>query len=146
MKSYTDIEQSKKLTEILPKDSADMVYFGIHQGMDGKYYLSGTNTEDDVVPTYKNLCIKVFEKTTASDVIIQLPCWSLAALLNIIPQEIFDGEYIINITEGWDTKWILTYDHHENRNHSYYGLSTDADNLVDACVDLLTKLKERNII
>jgi len=75
-----------------------------------------------------------------------IPCWSLAALISIIPQEIFDGEYIINITEGCDNRWVLTYDHFENRNHSYYGLSTGADNLVDACTDIIIKLKERNII
>jgi len=74
------------------------------------------------------------------------PCWSLTALLDIIPQEIFDGEYIINITEGSDNKWVLTYDHYENRNHSYYGLSTGANNLVDACYNMILKLHERNLL
>ena len=72
--------------------------------------------------------------------------WSLAALINIIPQELFDGEYIINITEGIDNKWIITYDHYKNRNHSFYGLSTGADNLVDACYEMILKLHELKML
>jgi hypothetical protein len=75
-----------------------------------------------------------------------IPCWSLAALLSVIPQEIFDGEYVINITEGCDDKWVLTYDHFKNRHHSYYGLSSSADNLVDACVIMIEKLYKREML
>ncbi len=74
------------------------------------------------------------------------PCWSLAALLSVIPQEIFDSEYVINITEGCDEKWVITYDHINNKNHSYYGLSTGADNLVDACYNMIVRLKKHNLI
>jgi len=120
MKSYTDLKQSKTLAKILPLESVDMNYWCGTQ-----IRIGGHRTMD------KDL---------------DVPCWSLAALLNIIPQEIFDGEYIINITEGINNRWVITYDHNENRNHSYYGLSTSADNLVDACTDIIIKLKERNII
>ena len=129
MKSHTDLEQSKKLAEILPIESAD--YY--HATDAGVVIIAPYITycgEERCVPAYKGA----------------VPCWSLAALLSLIPQEIFDGEYILNITEGRDNRWVLTYDHYENRNHSYYGLSTGADNLVDACVDIIIKLKERNII
>lgn len=58
MKSYTDINQSKKLAEFLPIESADMYYWcgedlriGSHKAMDSDY---------------------------------DTPCWSLAALLNAI--------------------------------------------------------------
>ena len=123
MKSYTDIFQSKKLAEILPLESADM------------YYIN-SDVSKIIIRKWKD------EMHDEDD----LPCWSLSALINIIPQELFDGEYIINITEGCDNRWVVTYDHHENRNHSYYGLSTGANNLVDACTDIIIKLKERNII
>jgi len=134
IKSYTTIEQSRKLAEILPLESADMCYI--------KHSSSGKTTwefNEDFPPMILG-DISINEITAET-----LPCWSLAALLSIIPQEIFDGEYIINITEGCNNKWIITYDHYEN-NHSYYGLSTGADNLVDACTDIIIKLKERNII
>lgn len=131
IKSYTDIEQSKKLAEILPLESADMAWY----------------------PSYakEGYSIRMLNNTYSLDIIGEehddIPAWSLAALINIIPQEIFDGEYIINITEGCNNRWILTYDYYdEDRNHSYYGLSTGADNLVDVCTDIIIKLKERNII
>ena len=35
MKNYTDIEQSKKLAEILPIESADMWYAEVYEGKNG---------------------------------------------------------------------------------------------------------------
>ena len=62
MKSYTDLSQSKKLAEILPIETADMRYvpFG------------------DTHPWVWNEEVKLLEKDS-------VPCWSLAALLNVIP-------------------------------------------------------------
>lgn len=136
VKSYTDLEQSKKLAEILPIESADMVYFGIHQGMDGKYYLSGTNTEEDVVPIYKNLCTKVFTKTTTNDIICMLPCWSLAALLSVIRKTIGYTLYGINNVymscNLGDKPWKLETEVYDNE--------------VDACVVMIEKLNEENLL
>ena len=129
IKSYTELSQSKVLAEILPLESADM-WWAWHSSP-----LSEGHYSD-----FPMFCKPICNPDES------VPCWSLASLLGVIPQEIFDGEYIINITEGIDNKWIITYDHRENRNHSYYGLSTGADNLVDACTDIIIKLKERNII
>ena len=135
IKAYTNVEQSRKLEEILPIESADMWWSRctITDFGDGVLKVSYA-VEPCNISQFRN---------TKEDI----PCWSLSALISIIPQELFDGEYIINITEGWDNRWILTYDYYdENRNHSYYGLSASADNLVDACTDIIIKLKERNII
>lgn len=135
-RAFTSLEQSKKLAEILPLESADMCYKCFGEETYDLIFCEVSYSE--WAKEYKEL----FDKAGLQ----LIPCWSLSALISIIPQELFDGEYIINITEGSDNKWILTYDHHENRNHSYYGLSTGADNLVDACTDIIIKLKERNII
>lgn len=130
MKSFTNVEQSKKLAEILPIESADMEFM----------FLKTDGTMVSNVPFLK-------EETDEPDCSYKLvPCWSLAALINVIPQEIFDGEYIINITEGLDNRWIITYDHHENKHHSYYGLSSGADNLVEGCVEIIIKLHERKLL
>ena len=128
IKSYTDLEQSKKLAEFLPLESADMCWVSCDNGNE-KYFRAENRR-----------IILNYEKKH------WIPCWSLAALLDIIPQEIFDGEYIINITEGWDVKWALTYDHCKNKNHSFYGLSSNADNLVDVCYELILKLYERKML
>ena len=131
MKAYTDIEQSKKLAEILPLESADCFwdYDDLQKYHRINWLEDGYNKEGQLRLNENNVC-----------------AWSLAALLGLIPQEIFDGEYIINITEGCDNRWVLTYDHFENRNHSYYSLSAGADNLVDACYELILKLNELNLL
>ena len=129
-KNCTGLEQSKSLAEFLPLESADMRY--LTYSMYEEYC-------DEIVYTMNLGKPGMYDKCC-------IPCWSLAALLNVIPQEIFDGEYVINITEGLDNKWVLTYDHHENRHHSYYGLSTGADNLVDACVAMIEKLHEQKLL
>ena len=132
IKSYSDLQQSKVLSKILPLESADMYYSHEFVNSAGDYYRLNIASEgyfDD-------------EESLGSDI----PAWSLAALFNVIPQEIFDGEYIINITEGCDNRWVLTYDHYENRNHSYFGLATGADNLVDACYEMILKLHELNLL
>lgn len=133
MKSYADLEQSKKLAEILPLESADNVIVSIGDR-------EGVKTITMPKETFNILM------TPFTDIRNVTPCWSLAVLLNIIPQEIFNGEYIINITEGCDNRWALTYDHFENRNHSYYSLSIGADNLIDACYELILKLNKLNML
>ena len=62
MKSYTDIEQSRKLTEILPIESADMSW--VSNGL-GKPFARTIPIKGDP----EELC----------------GCWSLAALLKLIP-------------------------------------------------------------
>ena len=134
MKSYTDLEQSKQLAEILPIKSADMWW--------NFYSVTTDNTTPQIIHL-NTPWVGNFNWDNKSD---NVPCWSLAALLDVIPQEIFDGEYIINITEGLNNRWILTYDHCENKQHSYYRLSSGADNLVDTCYETIIKLKELNLL
>lgn len=63
MKSYTDIEQSKKLAEILPLESADMYWWS----SDKRYYIEAIDDGDFV----ENRDIRA---------------WSLAALLDVLPK------------------------------------------------------------
>jgi hypothetical protein len=62
MKSYTDLEQSKRLAEILPKESADM----------GWYYSRN--------PQAARNQMWVGTKSENADI----PCWSLTALLDVL--------------------------------------------------------------
>ena len=64
MKAYTDLEQSKRLSEILPIESADMCYRTV------AYNPNDTHE-------YQPYC---FVSTLESDI----PCWSLAALLEVL--------------------------------------------------------------
>ena len=74
MKAYTDIEQSKKLAEILPLESADMHYVLIDT--DKNKYSAGLGKYIGILPHY--------------------PCWSLAALLDILNEQDFTIKAIGN--------------------------------------------------
>ena len=117
MKSYTDFEQSKKLAEILPlKKSADMRFCFSHK-LDGRitghYPMIGREPSLGTVP-----------------------CWSLAALLDILPKGVsllknsYDETYaIINIDfENEDVK-IEWY-----------------NSPIDACYEMIIKLHEQKIL
>ena len=124
MKAYTDIEQSHKLAEILPIESADMYLDYNFHGQKYEYYLRVMDDQFD------DVCI---------------PCWSLAALLCVIHQEIFNGKYVINITKSINHKWLITYDSY-GHNKSFRSLGVSDNRLVDACVAMVEKLHERNLL
>ena len=108
MKAYTDLEQSKRLAEFLPLESADMYY--PYNGI-------------ETYPEVKN----GLETETA------LYCWSLAALLGVLP-EIQSGKPIIALDDNY-----ITYPHMSD-------LHTKADNPVDACVAMIEKLHELKML
>ena len=82
IKSYTDIEQSKMLAEILPLKSADMCYVN-----------DGTATKIDA-----NLYISRY--SMLKDSVVQIiPCWSLSALLGILAEQRFIIESLDNNDE-----------------------------------------------
>lgn len=74
IKSYTDIEQSKKLAEILPLESADM------------YWKNGVS--DKYIQCFTPFIID--EDGTNVDFEYDVPCWSLAALFQVMPLKIYD--------------------------------------------------------
>lgn len=112
MKSYTDLEQSKKLAKILPIESADMYYFG------DVYYPNAPITAPRI----------------GSPVGIYIPCWSLAALLDIMPhiQEFYPTIEKIN------DKFVCRY--------KGSGIWTNGTNPVDAAFEMIVKLKENKLL
>lgn len=118
MKSYTDIEQSKELAEMLPIKSADM-YYGYKK--DKPEYLPYSNTE--VV----GLCF---------------PCWSLTALLSVLPEDItvHGTVYSINIHTK-NKKWFIDY---KCNNEEFIGSYSNI--FIDACFESIIKLHELNLL
>lgn len=126
MKAFTDINQSKKLAEILSPESADMIYywFGNFELNDEWYELHfGTN--------------KVNDK--------DIYAWSLAALVSILPVSCDDGQHcfaLINCNPNGDTEWLCCYeDDNGNLLNECY-----ADNPIDACVEMVLKLDEQKLL
>lgn len=107
MKAYTDIEQSKKLAKILPKETADF-HFRYSSVLEGWCD----------IPHYR----------TASH-IKDLPCWSLAALLDVYPMCV-----------GRDLGMFCCWVNLKSMCSSHF------DNPVDACADMIFTLKERNLL
>lgn len=120
IKSYTDIEQSKKLANILPLESADMVYCAIH----------------NIGQELHHCNVPIFAYASNKDV----PCWSLAALLKLLPQKIeHEGnEAELHINSRMTDIW------YENDNFIYFG--TFAEKLIDACVQLICTLNEKGLL
>lgn len=124
MKSYTDLEQSKKLAEILPIETADMC-FNTHNNM------------PPLMTPYRRF--KEFFNIEPTPAFL-IPCWGLAALLKYL-SEIKPQIYtqVLFPSEG---KWILQFVKYGNGNVC----EVSCDNPVDACVETILKLHELNLL
>ena len=129
MKSYTDLNQSKKLAEILPLESADMWYHGHYSPWESeRKYNSKPCPFHSTLPNWDK------------------PCWSLAALLDVLESEIGgeEGEiYQLNIEKDgpwWDVWYREQYDEANP-------IETEStEDLVDACYDMIIKLHEDKLL
>ena len=85
MKSYTDLEQSKKLAEILPLESADFMW---EYNPDKETYWD----KPTMIPIDSYIFVN------------DIPCWSLAALLRELPDTMLgkdkDGYVVMVETMG----------------------------------------------
>ena len=150
MKSYTDLEQSKKLAEILPNESADMHYIIVGTNEEPKHIV-GLGEYIGILPS--------------------IPCWSLAALLEFLPYTIklsrdtidangnpvYKNEcykFSINRCGLFGDKWnIQYYGKYQRQLGKRYKelyidlfLSENYDNLIDACYEMILKLNELKLL
>ena len=132
MKSYTDINQSKKLAEILPLESADM-HYATWTILDGDFIVSPNqgSTIENLQEDYGNQII---------------PCWSLAALLSLLPKlyefenDPNDGGCQPNLCKGWDNnQWHIVY-----RSSIY--ITEWYNDPIDAAFEMVVWLKENGKI
>jgi hypothetical protein len=126
-KSFTSLEQSKKLAEFLPLESSD----GFWEYHD-KWYSEGDEWEgyEDYPRAEPYLEYTRMENEWKEDK-SDIPCWSLAALLDILPS----GKALI----------------HDKSSRGYKCICANLDtvffsNPVDACVKMIIKLKEQNLL
>ena len=133
MKAYTDIEQSKKLAEILPIDSADACWTN-HLFSN---ILSTLRIESTSPTEYKNLLDYYYVQGYLIE-----PAWSLAALLNYIKDKCgyFELVYLSSTIDG-----------RANILKNVYRLSTDVydvyeNELIDACYEMILKLHKQKLL
>ena len=141
IKSYTDLEQSRKLAEILPLESADM------------YYISGD--ECDICfgsGVYEEIADWLSNGTPRP---ADIPCWSLSALLSALRVFTTPTAFSVKVStpslikteNGYKLIYVGDYTPMINN-----GLDTEtpiesvADNPVDACYELILKLNELNLL
>ena len=109
MKSHTDLAQSQILAKILPPESADMCYVN-----DGTAIKIDANPYTVRYSMWKDCVVEI------------IPCWSLSALLDALP----NGNMLVKTTDG-----------------KYYCIVGDImtkhyDNPLDACYKTILELKK----
>lgn len=121
-KAYTSLEQSKKLAEFLPIESADMRYAPI----------------GDIHPWVWEGNPKLLEADST-------PCWSLAALLSVLPLGLYDEfdscdyELEINMIDKMP-RYIRLGDIY----HSQFPYDFEKDTLLDNIVESIIWLNDNN--
>ena len=121
MKSYTDLEQSRKLAEILPLESADMIYIPMMDidSMSNSGFF-------DIPECYP------FNEFKDSDT-KPLPYWSLAALLEYMNRNFY------NISLNYcGSEYTISFDDSEK----YKTITKDYS--IDAVFEMVIWLKENN--
>ena len=121
MKAYTDIEQSKKLAEFLPHESADMWYDNDGESIAGR-------------PEVRHCSFIGLAS-------MNIPCWSLAALLETLPLEVethkqTDGHKIYYYVESYMKRM----------EKEIYLSSERYENLVDACYEMILRMHEQKLL
>ena len=141
MKSYTDLEQSQKLAKILPIESADVWWAERYGGKvthDGQYIV---NEE----PIYYISYIKPSEINYSQDTVKDIPCWSLAALFNYLCEIDFFPE--IDADKSGVTMNINYYDgEDESLLVPIHNIKVKAESFIDACVEMIFTLKEKDLL
>ena len=117
MKAYTDLEQSHKLAEILPIESSDMFYTLIDQGL----YLE---VKQGIEPSKDDI-----------------PCWSLTALLDVLPKNLDIGRPVL-ATNYRGYYWVSYFDEYMKEKFT----SKIYNNPIDACYKMVLKLHKQKLL
>lgn len=130
MKAYTNIEQSKKLAEILPIESADQTWERIA--------IAGANLDvPEEIEYWHNGNTPCFLNSK-----IGVPCWSLAALLNLLPSVITRNGKRMFLTLEKAGAYNLYYKS-PDRLDELWETKEDA---IDACYEIILKLNEEKLL
>ena len=131
MKAFTDLEQSKKLIKILPIESADMCYIK-HASSNNPAW----RFDNDIPPMILG-DVPINEITAET-----LPCWSLSALLDVIPKHMKNHSVLrIDISDDF----AIWYD------EIGYGVNSDLPNItmesaIDACYEMIIHLNKLKML
>ena len=139
-KHYTSIEMSKKLIELgLNPDSADMFY---NEEPD-EYY------PKDIVDTKYPMVIREGQKHYLKE--YGVPCWSLGALLEVMPPYLFEFERGIDLNiyrnlngKGWHVSYMPNND--ESMQKDKFRQITNGGTPIEAAYNMVVWLLENGYI
>lgn len=122
IKSYTDLEQSKKLAKILPLESADM------------FYPTNSDWEGKIIGLL-DVPLYIGSDGFVDTEMGEIHAWSLAALLRVLTK---------NKICHYDDRYYCQY-MSEGDEFPIYS-TAEYDNPVDACVAMIEKLHELKML
>ena len=133
MKGYTDCEQSKKLAEFLSLESADHHYVRkvtdfMGNPVDGKWSVPKYGNPNSEHANYIVQNFTNYEK---------LPCWSLVALLDVLPFPQLSKDKLGSGKVGW---MVSVYPNDCRYDSCWH------DNPVDACYEMIIRLSELKML
>lgn len=136
IKNFTDIDQSKKLAEILPLESADMYYSDVPV----REWIDKTDTSKGTHVVFKSEIFAIENLRNHEVGEGDIYAWSLTTLLGYL-SEIKPQVYtpVLFPSEG---KWILQFAEYGHGNVC----EVSCDNPVDACYEMILKLHELNML
>ena len=120
IKSFTSLEQSKVLAEILPLESADMCF--------------NTRNKSPLMTPYSRFN-EFFSMEPTPDFLI--PCWSLASLLNVLPFPNLSKDKLGSGRIGW---MVSAYPDNCRYDSCWH------DNPIDTCYEMIVKLHEQKLL
>ena len=133
MKSYTDLEQSRRLAEILPRETSDQTW--------QRVAIAGANLDVPEEKQYRHNGDMPFYFYSG----VGVPCWSLAALLNYLKEidmfpEIEADEHNVKMSVNY-------YNEDEARPLApIHNIIVKAESFIEACYELIIKFKELKLI
>ena len=133
MKGYTDCEQSKKLAEFLSLERADHHYVRkvtdfMGNPVDGKWSVPKYGNPNSEHANYIVQNFTNYEK---------LPCWSLVALLDVLPFPQLSKDKLGSGKVGW---MVSVYPNDCRYDSCWH------DNPVDACYEMIIRLSELKML
>ena len=131
IRAYTTIEQSRKLVEILPLESANMYYYNRHIDLtETKYEVFVVDKSNKYVDFFKSYAVAINNNEI-------IPCWNLASLLDILPYPQLSKDKLGSGKVGW---MVSVYPNDCRYDSCWH------DNPVDACYEMILKLHELNLL
>ena len=139
IKAYTDLDQSKKLAEILPHESADACWTN-HLFSD---LLSSWRIESTPPQEYKYLLDRFIVKGYLIE-----PAWSLAALLRLMPFQIIENNnrFCFYQVKGFNKQGETYRIGYKTNNEFFLFESSWYNDSVDAAFEMICWLKENGKI